>query len=138
MRHPFPSTREAICTISSAKICRYSSKSDGFPSSTVTTRPEVKKLTLRRYFPAKESTEATKDGKVKGVYSYTPDKIDQYRKAGSYNVSGTIDMSSLIINLTEDNNKNVFTDISAILYIEKSKIKGVGQKGYPIDLTKVE
>jgi hypothetical protein len=24
------------------------------------------------------------------------------------------------------------------LYIEKSKIKGVGQKGYPIDLTKVE
>ena len=83
-------------------------------------------------------TEATKDGKIKGVYSYTPDKIDQYRKAGSYNVSGTIDMSSLIINLTEDNNKNVFTDISAILYIEKSKIKGVGQKGYPIDLTKVE
>lgn len=50
-------------------------------------------------------TEATKDGKIKGVYSYTPDKIDQYRKAGSYNVSGTIDMSSLIINLTEDNNK---------------------------------
>lgn len=81
-------------------------------------------------------TDVTEDGKIKGVYSYTPNKIDQYSKAGSYNVSGTIDMSNLLIKLTEDDTENVFTDISAILYIEESEIKGVGQEGCPFVVKK--
>lgn len=81
-------------------------------------------------------TEVTEGGTIKGVYSYTPNKIDQYSKAGSYNVSGTIDMSNLLIKLTEDNTENVFTDISAILYIEESEIKGVGQEGCPFVVKK--
>lgn len=81
-------------------------------------------------------TEVTEGGTIKGVYSYTPNTIDQYSKAGSYNVSGTIDMSNLLIKLTEDNTENVFTDISAILYIEESEIKGVGQEGCPFVVKK--
>ena len=89
-------------------------------------------------------TEVTKDGKVTGVYSYTPDKIDQYRQAGSYNVSGSIDMSSLIMKLTAGDwvNKDpsalsiTKNDISAVVDINESEIEGLGQSGYPFVLTK--
>lgn len=91
-------------------------------------------------------TEVTQDGNVKGVYSYTPDKIDRYRQAGSYNVSGTIDMSSLIMNLTagdwvnKDSNALSITknDISTVVNINESKIEGLGQSGYPFVLTMAE
>lgn len=83
-------------------------------------------------------TEVTKDGKIKGIYSYTPDTINQFSKAGSYKVSGTIDMSSMIIKLTEDNAENVFTDITATFYINESKIEGLGQEGNPFVLKKAD
>lgn len=89
-------------------------------------------------------TEVTQDGKVKGVYSYTPDKTDKYRQAGSYNVSGTIDMSSLIMNLAagdwvvEDPSAMSITkvDITAMVDINESEIEGLGQMGYPFVLTR--
>ena len=65
MRHRPPRARSAIWGISSARMCRYSSKSEGLPSSTVTTLPPEKKLTLRRYLAASRSTEATKEGVVR-------------------------------------------------------------------------
>ncbi len=91
-------------------------------------------------------TESTQDGKITGVYSYTPDKIDEYRQAGSYKVSGTIDMSSMIMNLTagdwvnKDSSALSITknDITAILYINESEIDGLGQEGYPFVLKKAD
>ena len=65
MRQRRPSTRSAIWGSSSARMCRYSSKSEALPSSTLITLPEAKKLTERRYFDASLSTEATKAGAVR-------------------------------------------------------------------------
>lgn len=84
-------------------------------------------------------TECSDNGKIIGVYSYTPSKIDRYRQAGSYQVLGTIDMTTLFMNLTagdwinKDSSAMSITkkDITAILYIEDSKINGLGQKGVP-------
>ena len=75
MRQRRPSTRSAICGSSSARMCRYSSKSEGEPSRTVMTLPEAKKLTLRRYLEASLSTEATKEGAVRFVPS-SPNRVE--------------------------------------------------------------
>ena len=64
MRQRRPKMREAIWGISSARMCRYSSKSEGLPRSTEMTLPAEKKLSPRRYLAARVSTDATKVGVV--------------------------------------------------------------------------
>lgn len=84
-------------------------------------------------------TEITEDGIIKGTYSYTPDKIDKYTQAGSYAVSGNIDMTTLLIKLeagdwiNKDSSASSFTkrDINAYLMIEEAELNGLGQNGYP-------
>lgn len=89
-------------------------------------------------------TEITEDGKIKGTYSYTPDKIDKYTQAGSYAVSGNIDMKTLFIKLesgdwiSKDSSAFSFTksDINAYLMLEDAEINGLGQSGYPFVVEK--
>lgn len=81
-------------------------------------------------------TEVTEDGFITGVYSYTPEIIDKTRQPGSYNVSGTIDTSTLMLSLepgdwiVEDSFALSVTkkDIIAILYVNDSIMEGRGQE----------
>ena len=90
--------------------------------------------------------EVTEDGKVKGVYSYTPNTITKYSQAGSYKVSGTIDMTSLIMKLeagdwvVKDSSALSVTkiDITAIIDLEEAEIEGLGQETSPFVLTRTE
>ena len=73
------------------------------------------------------------DGTVTGVYSYKPSMGSE--EAGSYNVSGKIDMSTLQMYLSagswieESGNDWEKMDISAILYVDEGEIRGSGQMG---------
>jgi len=86
-----------------------------------------------------EINEVTDDGQVVGTYSYTPDTIDKYYKAGSYKVSGEMDMETLYVKLkagdwiTKDSTATFVTkqDLSIYFSLEDGKIKGVGQNDCP-------
>lgn len=88
--------------------------------------------------------EVTEDGKVKGVYSYTPDTITKNNQAGSYKVSGTIDMTSLTMNLdagdwvVKDSSALSVTkiDITAVMDLENAEIEGLGQETSPFVVKK--
>jgi len=78
----------------------------------------------------------TDDGLITAVYSFTPPS-SSIHTAGSYNVSGNIDMSTLHIELVagdwvvEPSQHLSITkvDISAYLLVEDSTIQGLGQEG---------
>lgn len=86
-----------------------------------------------------EINEVSDDGKVMGTYSYTPDTIDKYHKAGSYKVSGEMDMETLYVKLkagdwiTKDSTATFVTkqDISIYFRLKDGKIEGVGQNSCP-------
>ncbi len=88
--------------------------------------------------------EVTEDGKVKGVYSYTPDTITKNNQAGSYKVSGTIDMTSLTMKLdagdwvVKDSSalSVTKTDITAVMDLENAEIEGLGQEKSPFVVKK--
>ena len=88
--------------------------------------------------------EVTEDGKVKGVYSYTPDTITKNSQAGSYKVSGTIDMTSLTMKLeagdwvVKDSSALSVTkiDITAVIDVENAEIEGLGQETSPFVVKK--
>ena len=88
--------------------------------------------------------EVTEDGKVKGVYSYTPDTITKNSQAGSYKVSGTIDMTSLTMKLdagdwvVKDSSALSVTkiDITAVMDLENAEIEGLGQETSPFVVKK--
>lgn len=88
--------------------------------------------------------EVTEDRKVKGVYSYTPDTITKNSKAGSYKVSGSIDMTSLTMKLdagdwvVKDSSalSVTKTDITAVMDLENAEIEGLGQENSPFVVIK--
>lgn len=88
--------------------------------------------------------EVTADGKAKGVYSYTPDTITKNSKAGSYKVSGSIDMTSLTMKLDAGDwvVKDLSalsvtkTDITAVMDLENAEIEGLGQENSPFVVKK--
>ncbi|MDD3340052.1 MAG: hypothetical protein PHS82_14485 [Lachnospiraceae bacterium] len=77
------------------------------------------------------------DGTITAVYSYYPSTVDKYSQPGSYNVSGKLDMTTLHMTLVagewvtqpEKPLSISKVDISAILYINDSKIQGTAQEG---------
>jgi len=81
-------------------------------------------------------TEFTPDGIIKGVYAYTPYELDTWSQPGSYAVSGTIDLSTMYMQLAagdwiiKDSKALSVTkiDVWAILKIDKSQIHGIGQE----------
>lgn len=87
-------------------------------------------------------TSITENGTIAGTYSYTPEVIGEYSEPGSYEVSGKIDLATMLLNLTAGEwiNKPVHSalikqDIRARLVVEDSHIEGVGQKGKPFKVT---
>ena len=78
------------------------------------------------------------DGKtITAEYTYTPDTIDEWSQEGSYKVSGTIDETTLKLDLgtgdwitepqhTLANEKHA---VNGILYVEEGMISGTGQCG---------
>lgn len=70
-------------------------------------------------------------GSISGIYSWTSS-----RQAGSYYVSGTIDKDTLLLNMSAgewiDKPSNALSvtkiDVRAILYVDDSKIKGIGHE----------
>lgn len=79
------------------------------------------------------------NGNITGIYSYTPAPEDSSTKPGSYQVSGTINMSTLDINLKAgdwiDKPLKVYTwskgDIIATLCVDEATMKGVAQGSCP-------
>ena len=85
------------------------------------------------------------NGFITAVYSYYPSEEDKYTDPGSYNVSGTIDMSTLDMNLIagewiEEPSHWVHSwtksDVSGTLCVDEAVIKGTGQNGCPFVITK--
>lgn len=83
-------------------------------------------------------------GLITAIYSYFPSEKDRYTEPGSYNVSGTIDMSTLDMNLIagewieEPSRVHSWTksDVSGTLCVDESAIKGTGQNGNTFVITK--
>ena len=80
------------------------------------------------------------------MYSYTPSQISLYNEPGSYNVSGTIDRESMIMNLQAGDWVNEpdrpvsyeKCDIRAVYCIDEDKIEGLGQENSEIELKRSE
>lgn len=134
-----------------AEIQYYYSGSNGWRVQPMTITPELISVNIEgewagTYVSAPWSGDAVlsitridDDGTITGVYSYTPSTINQYSQPGSYNVSGKINMSTLVMKLTagdwvnEDSSALSITkqDITAILCVDDSIINGLGQEGKP-------
>ncbi len=87
-------------------------------------------------------TSIAEDGTMAGTYSYTPEVISERSEPGSYEVSGKIDLTTMLLNLTAGEwiNKPVHSalmkqDIRARLVVEDSHIEGVGQHSKPFKVT---
>lgn len=87
-------------------------------------------------------TSIEEDGTIAGTYSYTPEVISEYSEPGSYEVSGKIDLTTMLLKLTAGEwiDKPVHSalmkqDIRARLVVEDSHIEGVGQHGNPFKVT---
>ncbi|MCM1288796.1 MAG: hypothetical protein NC240_10850 [Clostridium sp.] len=82
-------------------------------------------------------------GNIIGVYSYAPDEQSMY-ESGCFNVSGTIDMTTLFINLSPgdwvvepDHYLSVTkVDITAYLMVDEATMYGSGQEGAPFIITR--
>lgn len=89
---------------------------------------------------------AIEGNKITALYSYTPFQIGSYNEPGSYNVSGTIDRESMIMNLQagdwvdEPDRPGSYEkcDIRAIYCIDEDKIEGLGQENSEIELKRSE
>lgn len=87
---------------------------------------------------------AVNGNQVTGTYSYTPDTINTFSGAGSYNVSGTINEGTLNINLTagdwitKPNHALSYEkqDINAYLNINDGTIEGQGHNGDTFTMSK--
>ena len=87
-------------------------------------------------------TKVTDDGKVDGVYGYTPEKINEDSNAGSYKVSGTLDKNDFSLRLkagdwvVEDPSALSISkiDIFAYIYLNESEIEGTCQEGNVFNL----
>lgn len=152
-------TFDCSCTLSKshavfnleARIQYYYDVSNGWVIQPITIMPEVVSVDIEgnwtgTYNGAPYSggavlsiSEVTADGSITAVYSYSPTVISKYSEPGSYNVSGKIDMSTFLMKLTAGSWVNqpvnplsiTKSDISALLYIDDSKIEGLGQEGCP-------
>lgn len=93
-----------------------------------------------------EITEVTDNGKVTGIYSYTPDTITKSSQAGSYKVSGTIDMTCLKLDLTggdwvvkDSSHLAIYNkDIIAYFNVDEGTLVGKGYEYNVFVLTKAE
>lgn len=89
-------------------------------------------------------TSIEEDGTISGIYSYTPEVISKYSEHGSYEVSGKIDFTTMLVGLTAGDWIEKPTsplsiekqNISARLVVEESYIEGIGQCAYPFKVTK--
>ncbi|MCM1127055.1 MAG: hypothetical protein NC429_11355 [Lachnospiraceae bacterium] len=85
-------------------------------------------------------TSADENGFITAVYSYYPEERDKYTAPGSYSVSGTINMSTLDMNLIagdwiEEPSRiriwNEKLDVVATLCVDEAAVKGTGQGSNP-------
>lgn len=74
---------------------------------------------------------------ISATYSFTPNRIDSFSQAGSYNVSGNINRETLNMNLTagdwiEKPDKDAFIkqDIISVINVDMGIIEGKGHHGY--------
>ena len=89
---------------------------------------------------------AIEGNKITALYSYTSSQISLYNEPGSYNVSGTIDRESMIMNLqagdwVDEPDRPVSyekCDIRAVYCIDEDKIEGLGQENSEIELKRRE
>lgn len=90
-------------------------------------------------------SDVDENGFITAVYSYYPSEEDSYTEPGSYHVSGTINMSSLDMNLIagewiDKPARHVYSwtksDVSGTLCVDEAVIKGTGQNGDPFVITK--
>lgn len=83
-------------------------------------------------------TSMDESGNVTGIYSWTSS-----RQAGSYYVSGTIDMETFLLNMTagewiDKPSDAIFAtkrDINAIFYVDASRLEGIGHESASIKVS---
>lgn len=88
-------------------------------------------------------TEVDDNGNISGIYSWTPEKVDNYRQPGSYYVSGTMNKDTLILNLKAGDwikkPKNALSvtkiDIRAWLNINDYEMDGIGHESSSIKIS---
>lgn len=76
-------------------------------------------------------------GTVTAVYTYLPSTIDTFSQGGSYNVSGKLDMTTLYMDLVAGDwidepyrhSSFIKSDVTAVLLVEDSTIRGRGHDG---------
>lgn len=129
-------------------------KDNGWSVESISITPEVALLNLEgdwigTYTAAGDRgevtlsiTEMADDGTISGVYSWTPEKVSEYRQPGSYHVSGTIAEDTLLLNLKAGEwinkpDKASFVtkvDVRAMLYVDDAKMNGVGHESASITI----
>jgi len=83
-------------------------------------------------------TNIDENGLITGVYSWTPDEINEYSQPGSYYVSGTMDLNTLCLNLIagewidEPSWALSITkqNVECALYADAGQLLGRGHEGY--------
>lgn len=82
------------------------------------------------------------DGTINAIYSYNPEVTNDFSEAGSYHVSGTIDLSTLLITLEAGEwieqpkwDTLMKSDIIVRLYVDDSTLSGSAQHGNSIIVT---
>lgn len=130
-------------------------KNDGWKMKSVAIIPEVYSVNIEgdwtgTYRAAGDCgkvtlsiTDVSDDGTISGVYSWTPDVIDIARQPGSYHVSGTMNKDRLLLDLKAgewiDEPKWATSvtkcDINALLYVDNSKMEGMGHHSSSITVS---